>query len=1253
MSKFLKLLIALCLCGSASAQFLTKTRVPPRPNDEWRDVNIFEQYKLYPRVNVVPYQNEDDIEKLNYHESPHFVSLSGMWKMRSSYEYHDIAEEVENKDFSVDGWKDVNVPSLDYNVNSSVITNALSISKKENTTLTFYKEFDVPNIWEDYRAILQFQARSAYYIWVNHQFVGYSEDSRDYSEFDISIFLKYGEKNFVVIQVISTSDGSLLESNFSRSFVGITSDVSVVLKPVVSVYDFKITSDYDNHTGRFDFDVKAQIDNVKKKGKYYVEVELWGPKGEEVEKMGKWIVFDKRTEISCSIGREFYGLKPWSVEHPSLYTAVIRVRDEEMNLIESVGSRFGFRTVEIDNGLLKVNGSTILLKGVVYADANLKSRSQLEEDLRMMKLNNINAIRTAYYSPASPLFYELCDKYGFYVFCDANIQPFSQKSKAVATDVTYSDLFVARVQDMYDRYKNHPSIIAWSLGPSTDNGICMENAYKALKQKDKSRPVVFGGAQFGDNTDIVALRNANIDVLKQFLVKNHNRPLVLLEYGETHGNTFGGYSDIWQLMREEPQLQGGFIARWNPVAVWLDGEENTLPSLVDDNLQTVPYITEIKNLYRNFDVKLLSISQDAGEFSVANRCDNQKLSDWTLEYIICSNLKNSIIEGEVRMDLSPGEVKNFKLKIPKLTLYAGEELFIRFVVKYRDKTDLVPKGAEMEVFEFLIPMEDVAKQPLPSYGRTPLVVSVSGNENDSRGFLSVSNDHAQILFDLDKGTLASYRFDGVDMIDKPLKLTVFRDPTPNDYVDKNGYVSWKDNASLVREVVDANYHSIDEYTVAVDFMSRYSNSSGATMMDVKQTILVLHSGDVLMENEIVVSDYLRQMPRLGFQTIVGNSLDTVSWYGLNIESYPDRRNGAITTVNSLQLENASYNYSPNQSSGNHADVRWVSFTNDKVGFFVDMVDDCFNFSVSPAEERIAFFDFGHAGIGSSVAGVPISHGTMLRKRNYKFTLHLCAYDVLEYEPHDFRRIEFPKTESSVLPVPVIGCDKDRFNQPMKVNLSCAIPNADIRYTLDGSIPTEKSLLYSKPFTIESTTIVTARAFKKNSTPSFTASKRFDFDYIDAVSFQNAPNTPYNRNADKCLFDGMTASVVDLSSGWLGFSGTNVVASFSLSKSIELGMVELRFAHVPEAWVFAPSAVDVYVSSDGVDFGPATSAVITYDPASRDMNSTQVVKVDVEVNKKNVKYVKLVARNLGKIPVWHKAKGLKPWVMMDEVRLNER
>lgn len=1254
MSKFLNLLIALCLCASASAQFLTKSRIPPRPNDEWRDVNIFEQHKLYPRVNVVPYVNEDDIEKLNYQESPHFVSLSGMWKMRSSYEYQDIAEEVENKEFSVEGWKDVNVPSLDYNVNSSVITNALSISKKENTTLTFYKEFDVPAVWEDYNAILQFQARSAYYVWVNHQYVGYSEDSRDYSEFDISQYLNYGEKNFVVIQVISTSDGSLLESNYSRSFVGITSDVSVVLKPHVNIYDFKITSQYDNFSGRFDFDLKAQVENKKKKGKFYVEVELWGPKGEEIEKMGKWIVFDKRSELPCSIGREFYGLTPWSVENPALYTAVVRVRDEEMQLIESVGTRFGFRTVEVSDGLLKVNGTPVLLKGVVYADANLKSRMQLEEDLRMMKLNNINAIRTSYYSPASPLFYELCDKYGFYVFCDANIQPFSQKSKAVATDVTYSDLFVARVQDMYDRYKNHPSIIAWSLGTSSDNGICMENAYKALKQKDKTRPVVFGGAQYGDNTDIIALKDVNIDILKQFLVKQHTRPLVLLEFGETRGNTFGGYSDIWQLIREEPQLQGGFVARWNPVAVWNDGREAMLPSLVDDNMVAVPYMTELKNLYRNFDVKLISISQDAGEFSVANRCDNLKLSDWILEYTISSNLKNSIIEGEVRMDLSPGEVKNFKLKIPKLTLYAGEELFIRFTVKHRADKNLVHKGAEMEMFEFLIPMDDVAKQSLPEYGRTPLNVVHSGNEDGtSRGTLSVSNGNAQILFDFDKGTIASYKFRGVDMIDKPLRLTVFREPTSNDSIDKNGLVSWKDNASLIREVVDANYHSIDEYTVAVDFMSRYSNSAGATMMDVKQTVVVLHSGDVLMENEIIVSDHLRQMPRLGLQTIVGQSLDTVSWYGLNIESYPDRRNGAITVVNKLPLDEVSFNYTPKQSAGNRCDVRWVSFTNDKMGLFVDMIDDCFNFSVYPADERIAYFDYGHAGVGSTVAGLPISNGTMLRKRNYKFTLHLCAYDIYDYEPHDFRRIQFPETESSVLPVPTIAGDKDRFDGPMKVTLACATPKASIHYTLDGSIPTEKSPLYTKPFSIEGTTVVTARSFKKNCTPSFTATQRFSFDYITAVSYQNAPNTPYNQKADKVLFDGQNASVVDLSSGWLGFSGSNVVATFELSKTIELGTVELRFAHVPEAWVFAPSAVDIYISSDGENFNLASSAVITYDPSSREMNATQVVPITVDVNKKNVSSVKVVARNIGRIPVWHKAKGLKPWIMMDEVRLNER
>ena len=215
---------------------------------------------------------------------------------------------------------------------------------------------------------------------------------------------------------------------------------------------------------------------------------------------------------------------------------------------------------------------------------------------------------------------------------------------------------------------------------------------------------------------------------------------------------------------------------------------------------------------------------------------------------------------------------------------------------------------------------------------------------------------------------------------------------------------------------------------------------------------------------------------------------------------------------------------------------------------------------------------------------------------------------------------------------------------MTISITSPVKDAELRYTLDGSTPNESSMLYKKPFVIEGSTFVKVKAFKKGATPSFTTVKRFNFDYIVNATFVNKPNTPYNFNMETMLFDGEFGEIRELSRGWLGFSGNDLNVVLELSKPIELQQVEVSFAHVPEAWAFAPTAVQVFVSSDGENFSPAINAKLKYAPEEQSMNSPQLVKVIIDVNQADVKYVRLVAKNMGRIPSWHKARGLRPWIM---------
>ena len=334
-----------------------------------------------------------------------------------------------------------------------------------------------------------------------------------------------------------------------------------------------------------------------------------------------------------------------------------------------------------------------------------------------------------------------------------------------------------------------------------------------------------------------------------------------------------------------------------------------------------------------------------------------------------------------------------------------------------------------------------------------------------------------------------------------------------------------------------------------------------------------------------------------------------------------------------------------------------------------MLDTAFNFSIYPysdvdlynASDKSSLkkrdfwtlnADYRQAPIGTSLAGIDVRDADLVADKKYHFRVHLRAFDVKEYNPYDFCRVEYPVIASSVLPMPVVKSDRERFDQPMTITMATETPKATIRYTIDGSTPDENSAIYKKPFVIENSTYVKAKAFKEGATPSFTTVKRYNFDYIVKATFTNKPNTPYNYEQETALFDGEKGDISELSRGWLGFSGSDLNVVLELSKAIELQQVVVNFAHVPDAWAFAPVAVQVMLSEDGVNYGPAINAKLKYAPEEQSMNSPQLVKIVIEVEQAGVKYVRLVAKNMGRIPSWHKARGLRPWIMVDEIELNE-
>lgn len=1046
--------------------------------------------RLSARANVVPYDDEDGIVKNAYRESPYYVELTGRWDQQQT-----------------------------------------------DSSRVYSRELEVEKYWKDYRVTLNVRCGYGCRVYLNDKVVGLGDDSRHWNEFDLNGFLKYGKKNVLKIEALKHPAGAVLESGDRE--VGLNGEPYLLFKSDPNIADMSLVADYDAATATGTLTVDATLFNSRKKGRYYLEVEIWDPQNHSFDRMGRWVVFDGKSEMPVDMSRSWSTAIPWSAESPSLYTVVLRLRDENMDEEEVVGARFGFRRVEVRDGLLQVNGRPVTLKGVLFQQevtGDHSSREALRSTLQRFKQNNINAVRTTL-SPQVPYFYELCDELGLYVICDANLFPMSTQQWVVATDKGFIPLFEQRVENLYGKYKNYTSVIAWSLGDTRDNGVCMGAAYKRLKAIEKHRPVIFSGADFSANTDIVAFLNIDEKTLRQVTSKAGDRPLLVL------AAPMENYDRLWQRVENVRSLQGAFA--------YGDAQR----------------YSDLKDLYSPFDVHLSKRTGDDVEFTVYNRNDFADFSNYNLEYTIYTNLRSNISGGDLPVAIDGGGVEAVKLRIPPIRLENGEELFVRFDLSQRQKGRVVTTS-RLGTVAFSLDEKNGQRKPFVNTGAAALEV-----------------DTADAL------------------VFKTLRLQFA------------GHEDWE------AEKVAVSQRKPDNNTVCVDAMMQYL-AVGTPMCYVRVTYTFFATGDVVVDYTLSPTDVFRGIlvPQLVFKVPQQEATDSVAWFGLDRESRFSERVFGVPGI---------YREARSKMNGTtRQQVRWCVLKQKDYGIYLALIDKMCTMKLY--------------GEGLSLAPAADSRS---------FRLHMRVHDNAE-RPEAFYAVEMPVVKTGIVEPPKITASELRFSQPLAITLSSPT-KGEIRYTLDGSEPTETSLLYTKPFELTTTTIVKARVYAKDMPPSFTATRKFNYDYIVNTTFSRKPNTPFNVGADTILFDGDKGSISDLQQGWLGFSGSDVTATVMLAKQIDIENITLRFAHVPDNWAFAPRNVIVLLSADGEHYSDTLQVAMPFDPASDEENSPRVVEVRVPVTKGGVASFKVEVDALSAVPAWHRAKGLKPWILMDEIEVSER
>ncbi|WP_246112683.1 glycoside hydrolase family 2 TIM barrel-domain containing protein [Allorhodopirellula solitaria] len=557
---------------------------------DWENEQVIGIHKLPPRATSVPHLDRETATSDDPESSPFFQSLNGPWKFHWAKDPDSRPADFYRRDFDVSRWDEIPVPSNwqlhGYGV--PLYSNITYPFKKDpprvmgtppedytnfdarNPVGCYRREFEIEKAWDGRQIFVQFDGvDSAFYLWVNGQKVGYSQGSRTPASFDITQYVQSGV-NTIAAEVYRYCDGSYLEDQDFWRLSGIFRDVSLWSADQLHIHDYFAHTDLDDEYRDASLRVEVEIaDAAQQQSDWSLQMELLDEAGEVVASETQSPTGDQAQSGHLTLQTLVEAPALWSAEKPCLYRLLLTLSDSDGQTVEVVSTQIGFREVEIQDGLLHVNGKPIYLKGVNRHEhdpdtGHTVSRESMIADIKKMKQFNINAVRTSHY-PNTPMWYALCDQYGLYVVDETNIESHGMGygKESLAKDPSWGKAHLDRVQRMVERDKNHPSIIIWSLGNEAGNGVNFMANYDWVKQRDPSRPVQYEQAGFRDrNTDIRCPMYAGINRIVNYATKQPDRPLVLCEYAHAMGNSVGNFQDYWTAIEAHDALQGGFIWDW-------------------------------------------------------------------------------------------------------------------------------------------------------------------------------------------------------------------------------------------------------------------------------------------------------------------------------------------------------------------------------------------------------------------------------------------------------------------------------------------------------------------------------------------------------------------------------------------------------------------------------------------------------------------------------------------------------------------
>ncbi|TKG06583.1 beta-galactosidase [Vibrio lentus] len=996
-------------------------------------------------------------------KSSRTLSLNGVWKFQLFDSPELVSEEFVSEHFDDSSWKSIAVPSnwqmqgfdkpIYTNVKYPFADNPPFVPS-DNPTGLYRTHFNCtePELLDTHRLTFD-GVNSAFHLWCNGKWVGYSQDSRLPAEFDVSEYLQVGE-NTLAVMVLRWSDGSYLEDQDMWWLSGIFRDVTLLRKPKIAIEDVGIETQLDACYRDAVLNISTQITKHSHdvEGCDKLKAELYDAQGQlvcepQIVGFGERVVDEKGPWSEVAEHRiSVVNPNKWSAESPYLYRCVVSLLNEHDELVDCEAYDVGFRCVEITDSLLKVNGKPLLLRGVNRHEhhpelGHTMTREGMIQDIKLLKQNNFNAVRTAHY-PNHPLWYELCDEYGLYLVDEANVETHGQFPMCrLSDDASWLNAYMRRMTRLVERDKNHASVIVWSLGNESGIGRNHYAMYQWVKQADPTRPVQYeGGGADTAATDILCPMYARVDwdlpvvesqpevtprvgIRKAIALPNEQRPLILCEYAHAMGNSLGSFDKYWQAFRDNPRLQGGFIWDWvdqgitktdsNGQKFWgyggdfgdeVNDRQFCINGLVFPDRTVHPTLHEVKKAQQFYQFKLVSASPLVIEITSEYLFDAESVE--TLNWNIT---QDGIVECHGSIELLVEAQSSVQIEFDGVTIpnTANALNFLNLDVVLNTNTAWADKGHVTAIEQLSLPTQPQLVLDANLSQNLPQVIETEKQ-------LTVIGDDYQVEFDVLTGTLDSWLVKGVEQLTSGLKDNFYRAPLDNDIgvseanrVDPNSWIArWQAMGfdSLNPECIEFS-HFTQQNSVSVTARIAHLVEGQVRLLTCWQYQLYT-DGEVKLDVDVQAARGLPSLPRVGLTFALKNLPDGVSWFGRGPhENYPDRKMSAHVGLHQQSINQMHTPYIFPSDSGLRCDVREA-----KIGEFE--VKGNFHFSVSrfgqqqlqqakhtcdlvEQEQLFVYIDGFHMGVGGDDSWTPSVHDEFkLLEEHYHYQVRFHCGDIV-------------------------------------------------------------------------------------------------------------------------------------------------------------------------------------------------------------------------------------------------------------------